>query len=225
MQRMSSSGLLVVMVAIASAAVSSGCGTNAASTSDAAARPESTSATTVAPPTPSPAAANDPSDLQAKAAAAIALAGGQADSTFEVHADESGVDAAGNPIAPGASWVCAARIDNPHWSKKGLTVLAKVYITCSGPTATLPISVQEVLGQTSKPVISDLKIKYQKYVVQTIQANMPANKTPPWYIPIKGQGYSFPRGYYYRMSYSAAAAPPLVPFSVGTGVNAFSYVS
>ena len=217
---------LIATVAMASASLASGCATSATSTSDAAAdRPENTSSPTTVAPSGQPAgAANDQAELRAKASAAIALAGGQADSTFEVHADGSGVDATGNAIPSGAVWVCAARIDNPHWSKKGLTVLAKVYITCSGPAATLPIGVQEVLGRTKKPVVSDLKIKYQKYVIQTIQANVPANKTAPWYIPIKGQGYHFEKGYYYRMSYSAASAPPLLPFSVGTGVNAFSYV-
>ncbi|MCS5487358.1 hypothetical protein NY588_09485 [Curtobacterium flaccumfaciens pv. beticola] len=146
-------------------------------------------------------------------------------STFTVPAGKY-TDAAGKTrtFAAQATWVCNGKTDNPHWSKGAASVIAKTRVTCKGPTATVPIRVESLLGRTTHNSINSLQIVAESNYVQNVAADPNGLMSQTWYVPAQGSATHIARNAYFRGSHSGQAAPPLKPFNIGAAASAFLYV-
>lgn len=124
-------------------------------------------------------------------------------------------------VAAAATYQCTGKTDNPHWSSGSASVIAKTRVTCTGPTATIPINVYSMLGKTSQNSVSSLSIVATSQYTQNVVVNAGATT---WYVPAEGSGTKISRGAYFRGSHSGAGAPPLIPFNIGAAASDFIWV-
>ncbi len=170
---------------------------------------------------PAHADAASPDKLPEFAVQALTSTDGASTSTFSVPAGTY-TDASGTArtFAAKAQWVCTGKTDSPHWSKGAASVIAKTRVSCKGPTANLPIRVESLLGRSASNNVSSLKIVAESNYVQNVPADPNGFGLKTWYVPEEGVGIHIGKGGYFRGSHSGEAAPPLVPFSIGSGASA-----
>jgi len=140
--------------------------------------------------------------------------------TFEVGPDDNLLDSNGDPIPSNSVYRCTGSVNNPHWSKKAGSVIAKTKILCKGPASRIPIRVYSLLGKTPVRSISSLKIVAESNYVQ----NVTIGKVKPWYVPRKKDSTKIPAGAYFRAASSGRAEPPLKPINIGKAASRFVFV-
>lgn len=180
------------------------------------------SATLLAPVTAAPVTA-EPDLPQLAAEDLLVTPSEDSSDTFTVSAPSGQyIDGAGvqRAFAATATWTCRLQTHNPHYSVGAAGVIAKATVSCTGPSATIPIRVYMLLGRTTQNSISSLKIVKESNYIQMVTVNGTART---WYVPQTGTGAK--RGAYFRASSSAEGAPPLIPFDIGVHASAFLWVS
>ena len=129
-------------------------------------------------------------------------------------------------IATAATYTCILSVDTPHWSAGAASVIAKPRVACMGPTSSIPIRVQGLLGKTSVNSIPTLSIVAESNYVQNVSVTSMTTfgTRQTWYVPRDGSGTHISRGAYFRGSASAAASAPLLPINIPAAASAFVYV-
>lgn len=148
-------------------------------------------------------------------------------SEFKIQAGQyRGPDGERITIAASASYTCILTVDNPHWSSGSQSVIAKPRVACMGPTSTIPIRVQGLLGKTVVNSISTIQIVAESNYVNNVTVNSSTSFGPrqTWYVPREGSGTHISRAAYFRGSASAAASAPLLPINIPAAASQFLYV-